>query len=137
MFDLRNVLLVGMNHTVQKLVTEADTASQYGRGSLGHLIATPAFVALIIDASIANVEGRLPQGFVTVGTSFNFMHDAPTCMGMTLRVKSTIKVINGESILFDIVASDEYGAVGHGQHQRIVVNREHLFEKATQRLHNK
>lgn len=137
MFDLRNVLLMGMNHTVQKLLTEADTASQYGRGSLGNLIATPAFVALIIDASLANVEGRLPDGFVTVGTSFNFMHDAPTSMGMTLRVKSTIKEINGESILFDIVASDEYGAVGHGQHQRIVVNRARLFEKAKQRMQSK
>jgi fluoroacetyl-CoA thioesterase len=137
MFDLRNVLLIGMNHTVQKLLTESDTASQYGRGSLEHLIATPAFVGLIIDASLANVEGRLPEGFVTVGISFNFMHDAPTCLGMTLRVKSTIRDISGDSILFDIVASDEYGTVGHGQHQRSVVNRAHLFEKATQRMQSK
>lgn len=137
MFDLRGILLNGMNHTVQKLLTESDTASQYGRGSLDNLIATPAFVALIIDASLANVEGRLPEGFVTVGTSFNFMHDAPTCLGMTLRVKSTIKEINGESILFDIVASDEYGTVGHGQHQRNVVNQARLFEKAKQRMQSK
>lgn len=134
MFDLRNVLQLGMSHTVQKLLTESDTAAHYGRGSLQHLIATPAFVSLMIDASIAMTKGRLPDGFVTVGTSFNFTHDAPTSLGMTLRVKSTISQINGESIIFDIVASDDYGTIGSGQHKRSVVNRDRLFEKAAQRL---
>jgi fluoroacetyl-CoA thioesterase len=136
MFDLRSMLLPGINNTVQRLVDESDTATHYGRGSLGSLIATPAFVSLMIDASIATVENRLPDGFVTVGTSFEFTHDAPTCMGMTLRVKSTLVEINGENLLFEIVASDNYGEVGRGRHQRTVVNRERLFKKAEQRISN-
>lgn len=136
MFDLRSMLLPGINNTVQRLVDESDTATHYGRGSLGSLIATPAFVSLMIDASIATVENRLPDGFVTVGTSFEFTHDAPTCMGMTLRVKSTLVEINGENLLFEIVASDDYGEVGRGRHQRTVVNRERLFKKAEQRISN-
>ena len=136
MFDLKSTLLVGMSNTVQKLVDESDTATRYGRGSLGPLIATPAFVALMIDASIAAVEHRLPEGYVTVGTSFEFTHDAPTCMGMTLRVKSTLVEINGENLIFDIVASDDYSEVGRGRHQRTVVNRERLFKKAEQRISN-
>lgn len=136
MFDLRSMLLPGINNTVQRLVDESDTATHYGRGSLGNLIATPAFVSLMIDASIATVENRLPDGFVTVGTSFEFTHDAPTCMGMTLRVKSTLVEINGENLLFEIVASDDYGEVGRGRHQRTVVNRKRLFKKAEQRISN-
>lgn len=136
MFDLRNVFSLGMNHTVQKLVNESDTATHYGRGSLGTLIATPAFVSLMIDASIATVENRLPEGYVTVGTSFEFTHDAPTCMGMTLRLKSTLVEVNGDNLIFDIVASDDYGDVGRGRHQRAVVNRQRLFEKADQRIRN-
>lgn len=136
MFDLRSMLLPGMNNTVQRLVDESDTATHYGRGSLGSLIATPAFVSLMIDASISAVENRLPHGFVTVGTSFEFTHDAPTCMGMTLRVKSTLVEIIGENLLFEIVASDDYGEVGRGRHQRTVVNRERLFKKAEQRITN-
>jgi fluoroacetyl-CoA thioesterase len=136
MFDLRSMLLPGINNTVQRLVDESDTATHYGRGSLGSLIATPAFVSLMIDASIATVENRLPDGFVTVGTSFEFTHDAPTCMGMTLRVKSTLVEINGENLVFEIVASDNYGEVGRGRHQRTVVNRERLFKKAEQRISN-
>jgi len=136
MFDLRSILLPGMNHTVQKLLTESDTAAHYGSSALAQLIATPAFVALMMDASLSVVESRLPQGFVSVGTSFEFTHDAPTCLGMTLRVKSTLIEIKGETLIFDIVASDEYGSVGRGRHQRAVVNRAHLFEKARQRISN-
>lgn len=128
MFDLRSVLLPGMNHTVQKLLTESDTATHYGSFSLAQLIATPAFVALMIDASLSVVESRLPEGFVSVGTSFDFTHDAPTCLGMTLRVKSTLVEIKGETLVFDIVASDEYGTVGRGRHQRAIVNQARLFE---------
>jgi len=136
MFDLRSTLSLGINTTVQKLVDETDTATRYGRGSLGSLIATPAFVALMIEASIATIEHRLPEGFVTVGTSFEFTHDAPTCVGMTLRVKSTLVEIKGENLIFDIVASDDYSEVGRGRHQRTVVNREHLLKKAEQRISN-
>jgi len=136
MFDLRSILLPGTSHTVQKLVSESDTATHYGSCSLEQLIATPAFVSLMIDASLATVENRLPEGFVTVGTSFEFTHDAPTCLGMTLRVKSTLREIKGETLIFDIVASDDYGDVGRGRHQRAVVNRARLFEKARQRMTN-
>lgn len=134
MFDLKSAITLGSNHTVQKLVDESDTSTHYGRGSLGTLIATPVFVSLMIDASIATVENRLPEGFVTVGASFEFTHYAPTCMGMTLRIKSTLVEINGENLIFDIVASDDYGDVGRGRHQRTVVNRQRLFEKADKRI---
>ena len=136
MFDLKNILTIGMHHTVQKLLDESDTSSHYGRGSLENLIATPAFVSLMIDASIGITKGRLPEGFVTVGTSFSFTHDAPTSLGMTLRVKSTLMEIKGAILTFDIVASDDYGSIGSGRHQRSVVNRERLFEKARQRINN-
>ena len=136
MFDLKSVLTIGMHHTVQKLLDESETAAHYGRGSLANLIATPAFVSLIIDASIAMTKGRLPDGFVTVGTSFTFTHDAPTCLGMTLRVKSTLIEISGDTLTFDILASDDYGSIGRGRHQRTVVNRERLFERARKRLNN-
>jgi fluoroacetyl-CoA thioesterase len=133
-FHLRSFLLPGMNAVVQKLIDESDTAAHYGVGSLGHLIATPAFVALMIDAAVMAVEDRLPPGIVTVGRAFNFKHDAPTCFGMVLRVKATLKEINGDRLLFDIVASDDYGEIGSGTHERAVVDRTSLFAKADERI---
>jgi len=134
-FDLRSVLTPGADSVVEKILDEADTAAYYGTGTLGRLIATPAYVAMMIKASVNAIEHRLPVGFVSVGRSLELSHDAPTCMGMTLRVKSTLKEISGDHLIFEIVACDEKGVVGHGKHVRSIVSREHLIDKAHSRCH--
>lgn len=135
MFDLQSVLIPGADSVVEKILDEADTAAYYGTGSLGRLIATPAYVAMMIKAAVDAIEHRLPVGFVSVGRSLELSHDAPTCMGMTLRVKATLKEIVDDRLIFDIVACDEKGVVGHGKHVRSVVSREHLIERAHDRCH--
>jgi fluoroacetyl-CoA thioesterase len=136
MFDLKTIIMPGANATVQKLLDKTDTAAYYGSGSLGHLIATPIFVALMINASVNIIEDRLPEGFVTVGRSLDFIHEAPTSLGMTLRVTAIAKAIEGDKIMFDIIASDDYGEVGRGHHERAVVHGTTLFTKAHQRFNN-
>ena len=37
-------------------------------------------------------------------------------------------------ILFDIIASDELGAIGTGQHERVVVNRDDWSKRVQERL---
>ena len=133
MFDLRSVLTPGADAVVEKMLDESDTAAYYGTGTLGRLIATPAFVALMIKASVNAIEHFLPEGFVSVGRSLEITHEAPTCLGMSLRVKATLKEIKDEQLIFDIVACDEQGVVGHGKHVRTVVSREHLIERANKR----
>lgn len=135
--DLQNFLITGMNSVVQKIVEEKDTACHFGSSKLGHLIATPAFVSMIIEASVNAVEDRLPPGLVTVGRHMEFTHDKPTCLGMTIRVQSTLKKIDGNRMFFEIAASDNAGEIGYGTHERAVVDREILFERANNRLLNK
>jgi predicted thioesterase len=133
MFDLRSVVLPGASATVEKMLDESDTATYYGTGTLGKLIATPAYVALMIKAAVNAVEDRLPEGFVSVGRTLEFSHDAPTCLGMTLRVKATLIEIDGDRLNFEIIASDNYGTIGHGKHQRAVVSRDKLIERSHER----
>jgi len=133
MFDLRSMVLPGTDAVVEKILDESDTVAYYGFETLGQLIATPAFVAMMIKASTAVIEGRLPEGFESVGRFLEFNHDAPTCLGMTLRVKATLQSIDGDRLTFDIIASDNHGIVGHGKHVRTVVSREKLIERANER----
>jgi fluoroacetyl-CoA thioesterase len=133
MFDLRSVLTPGADAVVEKILDESDTAAYYGTGTLGRLIATPAYVAMMIKAAVNAIEDRLPIGFVSVGRSLELSHDAPTCYGMTLRVKATLEDIKDDRLIFDIVACDNHGVVGHGKHVRTVVSREHLIERAHKR----
>lgn len=133
-FDPASVLFLGMDFVEEKMVNESDTAAHYGSHQLGHLIASPAYVGLMINASVKAVEHRLPEGYVTVGHAMEFTHDQPTSLGMHLRIKATLKEIRGEKLLFEIVACDDYGIIGHGRHERVIVNKAKLFEKANQRL---
>ena len=133
MFDVKNLVMVGANATVQKIVEEADTAAYYGTGTLGRLVATPAVIALMIKAAVNVVDDRLPPGFVSIGRSEEFVHEAPCCLGMSLRVKATLKEFDGDLLVFDIVACDNIGVIGHGKHVRSIVNLDKLLERSNER----
>jgi len=74
-FDPASVLFVGMHFVEERMVNDSDTAAHYGSHQLGHLIASPAYVGLMIDAAVKAVEHRLPEGYVTVGHAMEFTHD--------------------------------------------------------------
>lgn len=134
LFDTKSVLNPGMNFVVERMLTEADTVAYYGRKELGKIIATNAFVDMIVSATSGVVEGYLPEGLITVGRRMEFTHDAPTSLGMKLRVKATLMRIDGDRLFFNIEAWDDCGPVGSGKHERVVVNRDKLIERANQRL---
>lgn len=123
----------GLSAVVQKKIESGDTALNYGSGELGTLLATPAYVDLLISASVEAVDKHLPEGFITVGQAMSFTHEAPTWLDMTVSVKSTLKQVDGNRLVFDIVAVDEYGNIGYGTHNRIVVNREQMLKRAKER----
>ena len=133
-FDVATVLNPGMDFVIERMLNESDTAAHYGSGQLGHLIASPAYVGLMIDAAVKAVEDRLPEGLVTVGRAMEFTHDKPTSLGMILRVKATLKEIVGDRLFFNITACDDCGIIGYGKHERAVVNKKTLFERANNRL---
>ncbi|MDR3588359.1 MAG: hypothetical protein P4N41_01705 [Negativicutes bacterium] len=134
MFPVGEVIRPGMYTITGKTVEKSDTAENYGGGSLGNLLATPAFVGLIIKAAVDTIDPLLPEGLVSVGRTMQFTHDAPTLLSMEIKVKAVVKAVNGNHVLFDISAFDERGEVGHGQHERAVVRRDALLEKANDRL---
>ncbi|MBP2645729.1 MAG: hypothetical protein H6Q75_1169, partial [Firmicutes bacterium] len=122
MFDLKSVLSPGMDFVIEKMLSESDTAAHFGSTQLGHLIASPIYVGMMIDTAVKTVEDRLPEGLVSVGRSMAFTHDMPTSLGMKLRMKATLKDIVGDRLFFDIVASDDCGVIGRGTHERVVVH---------------
>ncbi|MDR7868633.1 MAG: hypothetical protein RIN56_17690 [Sporomusaceae bacterium] len=134
MINLNDYLAPGIEAVVQKTVRDADTAAHHGSGALACLLATPAYVDLMIHAAVQAVEKRLPEGFITVGRYMEFTHDAPTGAGMSVTVKAVLSQVDGNRLLFDITACDELGVIGSGRHERAVVNRDQLMQKAKERM---
>lgn len=132
MFDVEEYLVVGQNAIIRKVVQKADTAGNYTSG-LHDLLATPSCIDMVIKASAEAVNRYLPEGYITIGRSVEFSHDYPSMIGMAVNVKATLREINGRHLVFDITAWDELGDVGHGTHERIVVQQEEVQRKAKER----
>jgi predicted thioesterase len=124
----------GLEAVVQRKVLDDHTAKHHGSGELACLLATPAYVDQMILAAIEAVEKKLPKGFITVGKHMEFTHEAPTGIGMSVSIKATLQAVDGNRLLFSIIAFDEIGDIGHGKHERVVVNRDQLLKRAEERM---
>jgi predicted thioesterase len=118
--------------TIQKIVTEDDTAVHYGSGALDTLMATPSLVALMIEAATRLVDSRLPEGYVSVGKSLSITHEKPTILGETVTIKVSVVSQESNYIQLEMEAFDEEGVIGHGKLDRFVVNKMRLMEKAAE-----
>ncbi len=124
---------IGEKNTVQKLVEPNDTAANFGTGNLEALFATPALVAMMLDASVHLVDKNLPDGYISVGIMSSVTHEKATVLGETVTVEVKISEFDGSKVSFKMIAFDEIGAIGFGSHERIIVNKKKLIENAKQR----
>ncbi len=134
MIELTKILAIGQNEVIRKVVQKSDTAANFN-SAMNELLATPACVEMIIKAAVETVDKYLPEGYISVGCSIEFSHTAPTSLGMTVSVKTTIAEISGHHVILDITAWDEMGEVGRGRHERAIVNRDAVLKKARERTH--
>ena len=125
-------LKVGMNAVVRKIVQKADSAGNYSPG-LQDLLSTPVCVDMVIKATTEAVNKYLPDGYITVGRAVEYVHDSSSLLGMTINLKATLTAIEGKHLFFTISVWDEMGEVGHGSHERIIVKRDEVLQKARER----
>ena len=85
------------------------------------------------EAAQAAVQPFLEEGEGTVGISLSITHEAPTPLGAIVTAKATVSAVEGRKITFDIEASDGVGIIGHGTHERFVINNEKFMAKVHSR----
>ena len=135
LLDVSQYVTPGISEIVQKTVERKHTGYSYGGGgAMEDLLATPAYVNLMIHAAIQTVDHRLPKGYITVGRTMEFTHEAPTGTGMSVSIQATVTEVRGNRVILEIIASDELGEIGSGRHERVVVNRDEWAKKVQERL---
>ena len=135
LLDVSQYVTPGISEIVQKTVEKKHTGYSYGGGgAMEDLLATPAYVNLMIHAAIQTVDHRLPKGYITVGRTMEFTHEAPTGTGMSVSIQATVTEVRGNRVILEIIASDELGEIGSGRHERVVVNRDDWAKKVQERL---
>jgi predicted thioesterase len=118
----------GLDLIKELVVTQKQTASEYGSGSLD-VFATPAMISLMEGVSKDIVESYLPKGYTTVGIAVDVKHIKATPVGMKVKCKSTLVKIEGKKLFFDVESWDEREKIGQGSHIRYIVNSMEFMKK--------
>lgn len=132
MFKVNELLSIGQNYMIRKVVQRSDTAASYSK-DLNRFLSTPAILDMAIRASMETIDKYLPNDFVSIGFNIKFTHTAATSLGMTVTVKVTIVNIEDHIVELRIDAWDEQGDIGHGMHRRSIVSKQHLYDNADHR----
>ena len=122
------MLTTEIKGTAKITVTEEVTAKVVGSGML-EVFATPSMIALIEKVAAESVASTLDEGMTTVGTKLDVEHTAATPIGMTVTAETELVEIDGRRLVFSVRAADEAGEIGHGTHERFIVNAEKFLAK--------
>src|SRR5512132_2723089 len=80
--------------------------------------ATPHMIYLMELAASNAIEGRLPDGWVTVGVEVKVRHLAATPVGRTVVAKAKVSALARRLITFEVEAHDGVHRIGKGTHSR-------------------
>jgi predicted thioesterase len=122
------MLKVGLKHTSEQTVSEAQTAVQLGSGDMP-VLATPAMMALMEKAAMLAVADELPNGCTTVGGYIESSHLKPSKIGDKITATAEVTRIDGKKIEFKISAYSGDTMLGEGTHLRFIVDQERFMSK--------
>ena len=122
------MLKCGLKYSVAVEVASQNTALAMGSGDM-EVFATPAMVALMENAAMNAVAEFLPDGSATVGTKIDVSHVKASPMGAKITAEAELVAVDGRRLEFKVVAYDEKGVIGEGNHTRFVVDKERFLAK--------
>lgn len=130
--NINDFLSIGQNAMARRVVQHEDAADNYSN-DFKNLLATPRLIHWAIDAAIETIDPYLPEDYASIGLSINFVHTAPTSLGMTVTVLASIAAMTDKDVTLSIKAWDEQGIIGHGTMKRSIVLKKTILDKAAER----
>jgi predicted thioesterase len=125
----RPELKPGATATVTYVVRESDLASALTlepADRFPRVFATSRMVSVMELAAARVMRSLLGAGELSVGTTIDVTHTAPTPLAGTVRATATFVAREGKRYVFDLLAEDDGGEIGRGRHQRAIVTAERL-----------
>lgn len=121
-------LEIGMEATVEKIVTENDTAAKLGSGNI-KVYATPMMIGLMENSALTAVDDKLGEGYATVGTHVDIKHLAATPVGVKVKATAKLTKVEGKKLYFEVKAYDEKKKIGEGTHTRYIINTKEFLDR--------
>lgn len=118
----------GLSYISEMIITPELSASALGSGDM-NVLATPAMVALMENASMLCVAPLIETTQTTVGIFIETSHSRATPVGKRIEATAIITAVDGRKISFDVVAKDDKGVIGSAKHDRFIVDREKFLSR--------
>jgi len=123
----------GREGRVVRTVGADDTALALGSGDV-EVLATPRIIAWLEAATVAALDGALPDGATSVGTRIDVDHRAATPVGGVVTATASLSHVDGRLLRFEVAAEHRLGdadpvLVATGQVTRVVVDRTRFLSR--------
>jgi len=129
---MSSTLEPGVQGVLERTV-EAEHCTRRGEYDI---FSTPNLVLLLEEAAIEGLAPHIRDDQASVGSKVDIAHIAPTLRGQTVRATATVTEVDRRRVLFDIKVEDDNELIGHGTHERFVIDlpsfEERLAAKAQQ-----
>ena len=110
------------------VVQDQHTAAHIGSGTV-KVLATPVMIAFIEITALALMGQSLEEGYTSVGTRLDIRHLAPSPLGRTVRVRTTVEQVDGDKVILQAEVWDGQTLVGSGTHERFVIDVNRFAER--------
>lgn len=121
-------MIPGLTGKAEMVVKEGDLVSPIGNLQV-HVLSTPRLIQLLEEAALHAIQEVLPPDQLSLGTQIRMKHLAPTPLGMKVVSHALLKEVQKNRLLFLVDAYDEREKVAEGEHERVLVSKEHFHLK--------
>ncbi len=121
-------MLPGVTGKSEMMVRDEDLVSQLGITDVD-VLSTPRLVQLMEAAAIKAIQEFIPSDQLSLGTHVKIKHLSPTPLGMKVIAHAILKEVDKNRLIFLVDAYDEMEKVAEGEHERILVSKEHFLQK--------
>ena len=120
---------LGTRGTSTLRVQPEHLANRFKDALLPQVFATPMMILVMENAALDAIRPYLDAGESAVGTAIDVKHIAATPLGHDVRATAEVVNIEGRRVDFKVSASDGIEEIGHGTHQRIVIDLRSFNER--------
>jgi len=119
---------IGIEYEITRIVESQHTASAIKSGAVD-VLATPIMIAFMEEAAMELAAPHLEEGYTTVGTVVNIMHNLPTAVGKQVTSCAVLTGAEGRKLSFSVEVICDGVIVGQGKHERAIINLEKFMQK--------
>lgn len=116
------MLTPGLTREATHVVVEEDSAALISP-LVPPVYASPRMISFAEQVCAELVAEHLAADEMSVGTGFQFSHDAATPIGMRVTMRVKLVEVQGKRLVFEIEGRDEVDRICTGRHERFVINQ--------------